>query len=63
MPISNNQRKSEKRIVSLVVNPQFSESVGELALDLNVHHHISDFFFGDLENWRCDILQIEGTLN
>ena len=51
MPISNNQRKSEKRIVLLVVNQQFSESAGELGLDLDVHHHISNLFwiFGKLE--------------
>ena len=44
MPIRDNQRKLEKRLESLVVNQQFSESVGELVLDPDVHHHISDFF-------------------
>ena len=44
MPISDTQRKLEKGIVSLVVNPQFSKSVRELELDLDIHHHISEFF-------------------
>ena len=33
-----------KMIVWLVVNPQFSESVRELVLDVDVRHHISNFF-------------------
>ena len=28
--------------MSLVVNPQFFASVGELVLDLSEHHHVSD---------------------
>ena len=55
MPISKSQRKFEKKIVSLVVNPQFSKLIRELLLDLEVHHHIANFF-GDLEDWRSDIL-------
>ena len=55
MPISDNQTKSEKRIVSLVVNPQFSKSIGELVLELDVHHYFSEFS-GDFENRKSDTL-------
>ena len=60
MPIRDNQRKLEKRIESLVVNWQFSESVGELVLDPDVHHHVSDFFS---EIWRSDILHWNSVAN
>ena len=45
----------------LVVNPQFSASVGKLVLNFDVHHGVSDFF-GDWENRRSEILHFKRPL-
>ena len=52
MPIS----ESKKRIVSIVVNPQFFEYLEKRMLLLIVNLHFSQLFFGDLKIRRNEIL-------
>ena len=49
-------RNSEKKIVSLIVNPQFYKLVGELVLDLVVNPQFSEseiWKFGEVSLHRC----------